>query len=120
MLTPFHNNKGELKFPIKAIRDFVYIWPTPVPTTHGIGLLDIPQIYQEQYQDATGVLMSAGEGYISKKTKKFIRTDPMLVPGIKVVFDNRVPWFFNVIGQDGQPHKVFYCTTGDVKGIVDD
>jgi hypothetical protein len=118
--TPFHNEKDELKFPIRALRDLCYIWPLPAPEAHNTGLIEIPQIYQENYLNGIGVLVSIGGGFYNPKFKQFVKPDPKLIPGVKVAYDVSIPWYIFAIGQDKVPHRVVYCSTGDIRGLVDE
>ena len=120
--TPFHTKKGELEFPVQAMRHIAFIWPTPPPKTFGeLGILDIPEQFREDHQDGTGLLLSIGPGYWGKDKKnkdKWFQVPEALVPGVRVYFDTSVPWHVMVQGQDGEMHKVVYCGYRDIHGIA--
>jgi hypothetical protein len=121
--TPFHTKKGELEFPVQAMRHIAFIWPTPPPKTFGeLGILDIPEQFREDHQDGTGLLLSIGPGVWlrDQKTKKMKWFPPPeeLVPGCRVYYDKSVPWNVQVQGLDGEMHKVVYCGFLDIHGLV--
>jgi len=125
--TPFHTADGELKFPVQAMRHVAYIWPTPAPVTFGkLKLLDIPEQFQVEHQDGTGILLSVGPGYWGKdkkpsrfaKKSEWFSPPEVLVPGTHVFFDKSVPWFAMFQGLDGEMHKVIYCGYRDIHGLV--
>ena len=120
MKTPFHDKKGYLHFPFRALESKAFIFPCPPPETLGEeGLISIPQEFQEYYQDKTGILMSIGPGYYDKKNR-WNPTDPKLKPGVKVFFDNSIPWSLNILGLDKKEYKVFICVEADILGVVED
>lgn len=118
MKTPWHNKNGVLKFPYKPTLDRCFIWPTPPPEKVGREkLLYIPKQFERRYQDKTGIILSVGPGYYSKKGK-WNPVPSELKPGVKVVFDHSVPWGYRFAGLDGKKHFVFLCGVSDVWCIV--
>lgn len=119
-ITPFHDENGNLHFPYKALESKAFIYPSPPPETLGKkGLIEIPQEFREYHRDKTGIVLSIGPGYYDKKNK-WNSTSPRLKPGVKVFFDNTVPWAVFVLGLDGTKHKVTICVEADILGIVEE
>lgn len=119
-LTPFHTKEGKLKFSYRAISDMVFIFPTPPPKRLGKrSLIVIPEAQRKGYQDSTGILLSVGPGYYNKRGDWLPTTD-QLKPGLKVLFDNSVPWGTLVEGVDGKKHSVVLCGVQDIRCIIED
>jgi hypothetical protein len=117
-LTPWHDKKGKLNFPYQPLRDLVFVIPTPPPEKVGReNLLHIPDQFRRRHQDGTGIVLAIGLGYQNDKGKWF-RPSPELRPGVKVYFDNKVPWGHYFLGLDGKEHFVFLCGVADVLGIA--
>jgi co-chaperonin GroES (HSP10) len=118
MITPFHNKNGMLEFPYRAILDRCFIWPTPAPDKLGKKkIIEIPQEFQQSYQDGTGILLSIGPGFYSQDGK-FHATNNELKPGILVQYDKSIPWSTTAIGQDGKEYFVVICGEQDIVGII--
>jgi co-chaperonin GroES (HSP10) len=119
ILTPWHDEGGNLKFPYQPLRDLVFIFPTPPPERIGSeSLLFIPEGFKKRHQDKTGVILAVGLGYYDKKGK-FHPAPSELKPGTKVFFDNSTPWGQYLLGLDGKQHFVFLCGVCDVFGVVE-
>ena len=87
-LTPWHDERGNLKFPYQPLRDLVFIFPTPPPKKVGDErLLYVPEQFRKQHQDKTGIVLAIGPGYQNDKGKWF-RPSSELRPGVRVYFDN--------------------------------
>lgn len=109
---------GSLKFPIKAIRDVVFLWPDPLPErAEGNSKLIIPQAYRSDYKNSLGYVLSAGPGY-QKKGCAFRPSE--LKAGDRVVYDKTVPWTQVVKGSDGKEHQVAMMGALDIRAIVED
>ena len=118
MKTPFHSEKGKLKFPYRSLRDMVFIWPDPPPEKLGKKqLIYIPEYLKKRYQDGVGTILSIGLGYTNNKGKHY-STPFELKPGVKVLFDIRVPWGMYIKGQDGKKYYVVLCGVADIFGLV--
>ena len=112
---PFYcESCGSLKFPYKAARDVVFIWPEV--TKEKIGSIYIPETVNilTEY----GVVLTAGPGH--RDTKKGIFYPSQLSVGDVIVYDKGVPWSMEVVGTDGKTYNVKYMGEQDVKGIVKD
>ncbi len=119
--TPFHNEEGILEFPYRPLRDLVFIFPTPPPEKIGEeSLIFIPEKFRKRHQDSTGVVLAVGPGYQNDKGKWQCLPPSNLKPGVKVHFDNLVPWGVEVEGLDGEVHYIFVCGISDVYGIVEE
>lgn len=108
---------GAIKFPYKAVRDVVFVYPFPYPAVYKEGtMILIPEKYKEFYGDGTGVILSIGPGYYDNE--RFRPTPPELVVGLKVLFDKDVPWRCLVPDGRGKSHEIVYCGVKDVRGII--
>jgi len=104
---------GAIKFPWRAIRDIVFIYPLPVEETYREGgLVVIPDTYKEFYKKGQGVILSIGPGYYDDK--KFHPIDPDLKIGELVIYNKDVPWYDVVIGNDKKEHVVVMCGAKDI------
>jgi len=119
-LTPFHDKKDKLHFPFRPLRDIAFIFPSPPPETLGDeGKITIPEQFRKFHRDKTGTVLAIGSGYFDKKDR-WNPVDPELKPGVKVYFDNTVPWAIEAVGQDGRTYVVTMCGESDILGIVED
>lgn len=112
---------GAIKFPYRAIRDVVFIYPEPYPEK--VGSIYLPR--DENYIGGgptfrlwkpRGVVLSVGPGYWDKKKRRFVPVTGLKVGDI-VYFEKNLPkaWrSFEVEGTDGKMHKVVYCGYRDV------
>lgn len=116
---PFHCRAcGSLKFPIKAIRDVVFLWPDPLPeTVKANSKLIIPEAYRKQYKNDFGYVLSAGPGY-AKKGCAFRPSE--LKAGDRVMYDKSTPWKMPVEDQDGVEHQVRMMGALDVKAKLEE
>ena len=116
---PFHCREcGSLKFPIKAIRDVVFLWPDPLPEKiKAQSKLVIPEAYRTIYKNDFGYVMSAGPGY-QKKGAAFRPSE--VKAGDRVVYDKTTPWTQPVEDQDGVIHQVRMMGALDVKAILEE
>jgi len=119
-LTPFHDEDGNLKFSYQPLRDLVFVFPTPPPEKVGDErVLHIPEQFRKQHQDSTGVVLAIGPGYQNNKGEWF-RPSPELQSGVKVYFDNTVPWGQRFFGLDGKEYYIFLCGISDVWCVAED
>ena len=116
--TPFHSEKGELKFPFRPLRDLVYIYPDLPPEKLGKQqLIHIPDQFKKKYHDGVGTILAIGSGYTDNKGR-FHPTPSGLKAGAIIAFDISVPWGMRVEGQDGRKYYVILCGTSDIFGVV--
>ena len=106
-----------IKFPYKAVRDVVFLYPTPRPEK--VGNVYIPDYdgrsynTRELFRESSGIILSIGPGAIHKKTKKFFSTKDLEV-GDYVYYNKSVPWKLDVIGIDGGKYRVIICGYLDI------
>lgn len=105
---------GAIKFPIKPIRDIVFVWPDKLPEK--VGLIHIPEEYRSHNE--YGHVLSVGPGYYDFKKGRFMPT--YLKPGMKVIYDKTVPWYYEATAPNGKDYHVKYMGEGDVKAIIVD
>lgn len=134
---PFIGPDGQVHSPLRAILDRCIIWQIPAPNRVGNGLIELPQTVMDQFQDGTGILLSIGPGYYGKKPEsrsEFISrrrahlpandkivwnpTPDQLKPGVRVLFDNTVPWYVISKDRSGKEHKLIICGVMDIQGVV--
>jgi hypothetical protein len=114
---PFVDKLGKVHSPYRAILDRCFIWPTPPPEKiSGCKLVVIPDDQRRYYQDGTGILLSIGPGYWSDDGIWHPKSD-MLEPGMKVLYDNTVPWSTNGRGLDGKEYSIVICGMQDIRGV---
>ena len=112
---------GAIKFPYRAIRNIVFIWPL----MHYIeeaksDIIIIPDELKYSEYSNFGIVLSYGPGFYNRKKKdKWIPVTGLSV-GMKVVYDKTVPWCDYVPGIDGKKHKVIICSFADVSAEVVD
>lgn len=117
--TPFHSEKGEVKFPFRPLRDLVFIYPDPPPERLGEQqLIHIPVQYKKKYHDGVGIILAIGSGY-TDDNDRFHPTPSGLKPGVRVILDLSVPWGVTVQGQDGRRYHVVLCGIADIFGITE-
>ena len=117
--TPWHTEEGELLFPYRALESKALIFPDPPPEKMGKeDIIEIPIQYREFYQEGIGTLLSIGPGYYDGKGKWY-PVDPLLKPGVKVAYDNTVPWGIILPGLDGKEYRVTMCVEVDIGGVVE-
>lgn len=116
--TPFHSEKGELCFPYRPLRDLVLIYPDSPPEKLGKQqLIHIPEQFRKKYHDGVGVILAIGSGYTDNKGRVY-PTPSELKPGVRVMFNIRVPWGLHFAGQDKRKYYVVLCGTTDIFGVV--
>jgi len=113
-LTPWHDAKGKLNFPYRALESKAFIWPCPPPETFFHTNILIPIQYREHYAEGFGILLSIGPGYWNDKGKWF-PVDPLLQSGVIVAYDQTVPWRIMLDGPNGE---VTRCVEADIGGVV--
>lgn len=115
---------GRVEFPLRAIRDIVFIWPIPLPETYGMEHLLVRPI---QFRDVRnelfgrspfGIVLSVGPGYFDDTDQKFYSTGN-LKSGDKVLYDSKVPWNTTVRDSQGKEHFIVFCGYGDVWCLVE-
>jgi len=117
-ISPWHDAKGNMHFPYRALESKAFIWPAPPPETLGeLGVILIPIQYREFYAEGYGILLSIGPGYWNDKGKWF-PVDPLLKPGVTVSFDSTIPYRAMLDGPDGKVHEVYRCVEADIGGVV--
>ena len=106
---------GALKIGLQATGDKVFMWPDPAPEY--LGVIALPDKWQERHITVYGTVLSIGPGCVVKN-KRF---KPTVVPvGTYVLYDNTVPWDHEMLGNDGKMHKVKIMGELDIKGIITD
>jgi len=136
---PFIGPDGQIHSPFRAILDRCIIWPVPPPERIGDGVIEIPQTARDQFQDSTGILLSVGPGYWGKEIEGgpqllsrlrmrkpgqesshqvWHPTTDQLKPGVRVYYDNSVPWGVQGVGLDGKTYNLVICLVADLQGIV--
>lgn len=105
---------GAVSFPIKALHDYVIIYPIRKPPVK-TKLVVLPDVVEPEYTDF-GIVLSVGEGYYD--SKKFNATDPKLKPGLKVIYDKTVLWDFIVKMPWGESLVLKIMPHKDIKSIV--
>ena len=117
--TPFHSEKGELRFSYRPLRDSVFIYPDPPPEKLGDQqLIHIPAQFRKKYHDGVGTILAIGRGYTDNKGR-FYPTPSWLKPGASVMFDIMVPWGMYIRGQDGKKYYTVLCGTADIFGLTE-
>ena len=115
---------GAIDFKFQAVRDVVFLYPTPKVERVGmIWLLDQDVrggSAQEALTPPTGYILSAGNGDVNRKTNEFMDFGNQIVPGDMVYFNRNVPWELELPGPDGAMHKVVYCGFMDLFAKVCD
>ena len=116
---PFHCRVcGALQFPVKAIRDVVFLWPDPLPIhVNPDSKLIIPDVFRKYYKNDFGYVLSAGPGY--QKDGECFRASE-LKAGDRVVYDKSTPWKHPIEDQEGKVHQIRMMGARDVKAILED
>jgi len=107
---------GGIKFPFKAIRDIVFIWPDPLPEKLS-DVIIVPEKVRDRLQEEVdvGTVVSVGPGYWDKKKKKFVYT--LVKVGQRVVYDAGCPWWQDVEVGD-KKYEVRLMGEKDIKGVI--
>lgn len=112
---PFKCKKcGSIDFPLKAVRDVVYIWESVPPTK--LGDIIIPDFIQEKFRNTKAVVLSAGPGYYDKAKRKYIASE--VKTGQVVLADQGTPWRMDVKASDGKEYSVKYLGEKDIKCVL--
>jgi co-chaperonin GroES (HSP10) len=117
--TPFLCKEcGGMRFPIRAIRDIVFVKPEPVENFPHSDIIVVPDILKAHTLSGFGFILSVGPGYQDNKGR-FWPTHTITI-GKKVVFDKDVAdlFTFTVKDYDDSPQKVVACGFGDIKAVV--
>ena len=115
----FIYNETTIGFDHVALRDVVFVLPSLPPKTLGSkGSILIPEAARKGHHDKTGLVLSAGPGYLSKVDYKYHETDPALTAGAIVKYDLSVPWNTWVYDTKGKRHFVSICGIMDIYGVV--
>ena len=104
---------NSLKFPYKATRDIVFIWPEPI--NDRVGSIILPIMVKDSKEPEYGVVLSVGKGYW-KKGGNFIPTN--IKVGDEVIYDKSTPWCLFVEGPKERKYRVKYMGYQDVKALV--
>ena len=103
----------------RAIRDVVYLFPTPKPTTFKDGQVILPDYdygikhnTQEEFRDSSAIILSMGKGAFTPKGK-WLSTAELKV-GESVGYHKRVPWRIEHVGSDGLTHEIVVCGYQDI------
>jgi len=108
-----------IKFPYRAIRDIVFIWPLLYYVENvKSDILVIPDTLKYSEHSDYGIILSHGPGYYDKKNKDKWKPVTGLSVGMKVLYDKSVPWSDRVIGSDGKEYPVVICSAADVSAEV--
>jgi len=106
---------GSLRFPFKATRDVVFVWPDIVEDK--IGSIIVPWMAKEELQaeKEIGTVLSVGPGYWDPKGK-FHRTQ--LKVGDRIIYVKDVPWKERITGWDQKKYIVRLMGGCDVVALV--
>jgi len=116
----FDFNGYNIGFDHVALRDTVFILPSePSQTLGEKGVIQCVDKHRKKHHDKTGLLLSAGPGFLSDEDGKFHPTDPRLKSGLIVKFDLTVPWRTFVRDTKGKKHYVCICGSMDIYGLWD-
>jgi len=116
----FEYNGYHIGFDHDALRDMVFILPTEPPEMMGEKqIIHCVDKHRKKHQDKTGLLLSAGPGYLNEKDGVFRPMDDRLQPGCIVKFDLTVPWRTFVRDTEGNKHYVCICGSTDIHGLWD-
>lgn len=108
---------GRIKFPVKAIRDIVFLMPyPPKPTVKGSEIIIMPEEYQTAEEEDRGVVLSCGRGFWD--ARKFNPVPEELKAGTHVMFDRMTPWGARIKDANGKHHSVRIMGYKDVKAII--
>ena len=117
--TPWHDKDGNLRFPYRPLRDVVFIWPLLPEKLGKEELISIPEHLKTHYHNGSGILLGVGPGYYGNDGKWHPTTD-QLRPGVKIQYDQTVPWNCWLEDLEGKDQLVTMCTVSDIKGILEE
>jgi len=110
---------GAIKFPYRAIRDIVFIWPLLYYIEEiKSSIILIPDKLKYSEHSNLGIVLSYGPGFYNKKKKNKWTPVTGLSIGMKVCYDKTVPWCDYVLGVDNKNHKVVICSFSDISAEV--
>ena len=106
---------GGIRFPIKAIRDIIFIKPEPVDHFPHSDIIEVPEFLKPHELSGYGFVLSMGPGYYDNKGR-FWPTHTISV-GQRVVFDKDVADLFTypIRDYDKNYYQIVTCGFGDVK-----
>lgn len=107
---------GDLKFPWKALKGIVFIWPEIIPEKQGS--IYIPDRIKSIFKRSRGIVMSSGKGCIDKRTGRFVQSG--LNAGDVVLYDNTIPWQIDVEATDGKKYTIDMCSILDISCCVEE
>ena len=127
---------GKIVFPYRPLRDIAFIWPEPKPTTHGKGIIEIPEQFQGDYRIGLGILLAVGPGYFGRDFCRRVNgingywvdpgpreywhpTTDQLQPGCIVQYDVQVPWYEFAKNHLKNKYLVVICGVKDIYGIYE-
>lgn len=112
---------GAIKFPYRAIRAIVFVWPLYEHATEYFNdnesLILIPEVLKQDELSEYGIILSYGPGVYNMKKSKWMFVTGLKV-GMKVAYDNSVPWEIDIIGTDDKWHNVKICDFTDIAAEV--
>ena len=110
---PFHNDKGEIEFPIRALGGVIFILPDRKYKEEDLKGLYLPEGIKSRKN--SGIALSCGPGCVNKRTKKF---EHGVKAGTRVFFEDSVPWGYEAVDKlTGKTHKLVMCSILDVVAI---
>ena len=110
MSNPFEGSK----FPLRPLKDIVFIWPDAMPEK--MGSFFIPEFIREKYKDSTGTVVAIGKGCYVPKFKKYLPTTVKV--GDRVLFDFQMPFSMEIEAPDGKKYNVLYMGERDLQGLI--
>lgn len=99
-----------LKFPLKALKDIVFIWPEVILEKQG--LIIIPERDRHNFKNSIGIVLSSGKGCKNIRTGQFVISD--LVPSDVVMYDQTIPWQYDVLDTDDKMYTVDIANIHDI------
>lgn len=117
-LTPFHDSFNKLHFKYRPLRDICFIWQVEPPKTLGkLGIIEMATQFIRNHKKGEGILLAVGPGYHSQDGK-FHPTSDQLRVGLKVQYDQSVPWSAPIEDLEGELRTVTMCTTSDLRMVI--
>ena len=78
-------------------------------------MIAIPEEWKDENKSARAVVLATGPGYYNRKGK-YIPIDPRFACGLKVVYDQTVPWSTEIKDILGKKHELVICNARDACG----